>query len=244
MNKILTTLSALLKGQLKGHTGQWAEDTIVRKLFLRSKKQGFYVDLGAYHPFIHSNTAYLYLKGWKGINVDANKHSIPLFDKARPNDINLNLALIPSNQYGNNSQTVELYLPNEGSDETGRNGIAATASLNSSIASERNLKRTEKVNAIDIYTLFQKYNLTEIDYLNIDIEGMDYYILQDINYKNTKIHVISVEDYCSSIHTAVESKITKHLQNNGYDLVSRVGPTSIFALRESDRLIRNIYNSV
>jgi len=157
MNKILTTLSALLKGQLKGHTGQWAEDTIVRKLFLRSKKQGVYVDLGAYHPFIHSNTAYLYLKGWKGINVDANKHSIPLFDKARPNDINLNLALIPSNQYGNNSQTVELYLPNEGSDETGRNGIAATASLNSSIASERNLKRTEKVNAIDIYTLFQKY---------------------------------------------------------------------------------------
>jgi len=244
MKKIFTILSALLKGQLKGHTGQWAEDVVIRKLFLRSKKQGTYVDLGAHHPFIHSNTAWLWFKGWRGINVDANKHSIALFDKSRPDDTNLNLAIIPSSQYIGGTRMVDLYLPNEESNETGEHGITATASVNSDIASERNFKKTEKVNSIDILTLFEKYNLTEIDYLNIDVEGMDFQILQDINFTDVKIHAISVEDYCSSIHAAVESKTTKHLQKNGYDLVSRVGPTSIFARRESDRLIRNIYNLI
>ena len=244
MKKFFTILSALLKGQLKGHTGQWAEDVVIRKLFLRSKKQGIYVDLGAHHPFIHSNTAWLWFKGWRGINVDANKHSITLFNKSRPNDTNLNLAIIPSSQYIGSTQMVDLYLPNEESNETGEHGITATASVNSDIASERNFKKTEKVNAIDILTLFEKYNLTEIDYLNIDVEGMDYQILQDINFTDVKIHTISVEDYCSSIHAVVESKTTIHLQKNGYDLVSRVGPTSIFARRESDRLIRNIYNLI
>lgn len=242
LKKIFTTLSALLKGQLKGHTGQWAEDVVIRKLFLRSKKQGTYVDLGAHHPFIHSNTAWLWFKGWRGINVDANKHSIALFNKSRPNDTNLNLAIIPSSQYIGGTRIVDLYLPNEESNETGEHGITATASVNSDIALERNFKKTEKVNSIDIHTLFEKYNLTEIDYLNIDVEGMDYQILQDINYTDIKIHAISIEDYCSNIHAAVESKIAKHLQKNGYDFVSRVGPTSIFARRESELLIRNIYN--
>ncbi|MBT5268497.1 MAG: FkbM family methyltransferase [Candidatus Marinimicrobia bacterium] len=244
MKNIFTILSALLKGQLKGHTGQWAEDVVVRKLFLRSKKQGIYVDLGAHHPFTHSNTAWLWFKGWRGINVDANRHSITLFNKSRPNDTNLNLAIIPSSQYTGGTRAVDLYLPDEESCETGDHGITATASVDSDIASERNFQKTEKVDAIDVLTLFKQHHLTEIDYLNIDVEGLDFQILQDIDYNSVKIHAISVEDYCSSIHAAVESETTKYLQQHGYDLVSRVGPTSIFALRESDRLIRNIYNLI
>jgi len=244
MKKILSILSALFKGDLKGHTGQWAEDVVVRKLFLRSKKQGTYVDLGAHHPFIHSNTAWLWFKGWKGINVDANKRSIALFNKIRPHDSNLNLAIIPASQYSDGTRTVELYLPDEESSETGEGGITATASVNREVAQERKFKKTETVNAIDVQSLFEQHQLTEIDYLNIDVEGLDYQILLDIDYSKVTIHAISVEDYCSSIHAAVESKTTQHLQQNGYDLVSRVGPTSIFALRESDRLIRNIYNLI
>lgn len=244
MKPFLKTLSALFKGHIKGHTGQWAEDVVVRKLFLRSKKRGTYVDLGAHHPFLHSNTAWLWLKGWHGINVDANHRSITLFKQVRTNDINLNLAIIPASQYAEGARSIELYLPDETSIETGKDGITATASVNQSVASERDYKRTEQVEAIDVQTLFEQQNLTEIDYLNIDVEGMDYQILQDIDFTKVTIHAISIEDYSPSIQQAVNSEITQYLSAQGYDLVSRVGPTSIFARRESDRLIRNIYNLI
>ena len=40
----------------------------------------------------------LYKKGWSGINIDINKISIDLFKLARPNDINLNLAISDANK--------------------------------------------------------------------------------------------------------------------------------------------------
>ena len=59
----LKTIMALFKGQIKCHTGQFGEDIVIKKLFDRKKKNGFYVDLGANHPFLHSNTAFFWLKG-------------------------------------------------------------------------------------------------------------------------------------------------------------------------------------
>ena len=64
--------SALFSGGIKGHFGQGAEDVLVRKLFPRTKKDGVYLDIGAYHPFKHSNTAWFWMKGWRGYNIDAN----------------------------------------------------------------------------------------------------------------------------------------------------------------------------
>ena len=57
------------------HFGNYGEDLILHRLFDRTYRNGFYVDLGAYHPFRFSNTAYFYLKGWNGINVDANENA-------------------------------------------------------------------------------------------------------------------------------------------------------------------------
>ena len=51
---------------------------------------GFYVDVGAFHPFRFSNTALLHLhKGWCGVNIDASPEAIALFNVHRPNDINI-----------------------------------------------------------------------------------------------------------------------------------------------------------
>ena len=59
--------------------------------FFKDKKEGFYVDVGAFHPFRISNTYALYKKGFKGINIDISATSIDFFNFARPDDINLNV---------------------------------------------------------------------------------------------------------------------------------------------------------
>ena len=76
---------------------RWGEDSFLINYF-KGTSNGRYIDIGAFHPFRGSNTYLLYKKGWSGINIDLNKTSIDLFKLARPNDINLNLAISDANK--------------------------------------------------------------------------------------------------------------------------------------------------
>ena len=61
--------------------------------FLEKKNNGFYVDIGCYHPIKGSLTYRLHKKGWKGLNVDLSRISIDLFKLARPKDYNIHAAV-------------------------------------------------------------------------------------------------------------------------------------------------------
>ena len=76
---------------------QFGEDKKIIKLFKKNTK-GTYVDIGCFHPIMHSNTAKLYNKGWNGINIDLNPISIDLFKILRKKDKNYCAAISNSNQ--------------------------------------------------------------------------------------------------------------------------------------------------
>ncbi len=67
---------------------QFGEDKVLLDLF-KGKDNGRYVDIGAHHPYRYSNTFLLHKKGWSGVNIDPNPHTISLFKKARPKDENI-----------------------------------------------------------------------------------------------------------------------------------------------------------
>ena len=67
---------------------QEGEDMILRRVF-ENQKTGFYVDVGAHHPFRFSNTYYFYKQGWQGINIDAMPESMDVFRRFRKRDINI-----------------------------------------------------------------------------------------------------------------------------------------------------------
>ena len=70
----------LFKNKRKGnYFGEFGEDILINRFF-RKKNEGFYVDVGCYHPIEINNTYLLYKKNWKGINIDASKFSIDLFN--------------------------------------------------------------------------------------------------------------------------------------------------------------------
>ena len=69
---------AFLRPKLHGHYNlkylncsysQEGEDMVLAR-YLEGQKNGFYVDVGAHHPFRFSNTYHFYLKGWHGVNID------------------------------------------------------------------------------------------------------------------------------------------------------------------------------
>ena len=71
---------------------QFQEDIFLQKYF-KDINDGFYVDIGCYHPIKGSLTYQLYKKGWKGLNVDLSKVSIDLFKLARSKDYNIHAAV-------------------------------------------------------------------------------------------------------------------------------------------------------
>ena len=62
------------------------EDLFINDYF-KGLKSGLYMDIGCYHPIRYSNTALLFNRGWRGINIDMNQTSIDLFNIIRKKDI-------------------------------------------------------------------------------------------------------------------------------------------------------------
>jgi hypothetical protein len=61
------------------------EDVLLARVFA-GQESGFYVDIGAGHPWVDSVTCHFYLHGWKGLNVEPRPGMANLLRKWRPLD--------------------------------------------------------------------------------------------------------------------------------------------------------------
>ena len=85
-----------------------------------------------------------------------------------------------------------------------------------------------------ISKFFEKNNIDKIDYLSIDIEGMDYSVLMNLDLKKFKVENISFEHLHLTLWQKI--KIVTKLINNGY-FFSGMG----FDVRKSDWMFTKNY---
>jgi FkbM family methyltransferase len=143
------------------HLGEFGEDIFIRRFF-KNEKKGFYVDIGCYHPIKGSLTYYLFKEGWKGLNVDLSKISVDLFKTARPNDHNINAAV---------------------TDFDGETFYYENGAINqqNSLISHSDNKKI-KIQAYKLATLLNNLSISNIDYLNIDVEGSDFKVILSLDF--------------------------------------------------------------
>ncbi len=221
---LLRVLQTLFSGKSKIHCSQYGEDILIHKIFSKRLHTGFYLDVGAFHPFQYSNTAYLWAKGWRGMNVDANPNSIRLFEKTRTQDINL-LAAVVSAETAKSHTTVPMFITGQQVDPMG--------TCDPNTAGQRSLARMHDIAAFDIGRILAMATEKagqQIDFLNIDIEGLDETIIHEIDFSTYQPSVICVEDYSTDIPASVNSRITHRLLSAGYRFDAKIGPSSIFQL--------------
>lgn len=223
---MMRKLIALFQKGLRPHFGQSAEDILIRH-YLRSHETGTYLDLGAYDPFIMSNTALLWTRGWRGCNVDANYSSIKKFKKYRPIDLNLHAAVVTKAEK-RASDTVKFFV--DGSDSKSR---SARGSLYKSSRSNSEIL----VPCRSIIDIVDACNFTELNFLNVDLEGHDFKIISEFPFEQLAPDVISIEDVGKTALEAVNSQIGQFLALKGYNLVARTYLTSIFV--KGDELVRS-----
>lgn len=147
---------------------QHGDDLMILNLFrLMGIEKPSYLDLGAHDPYTISNTALLYERGCRGVNVEANPILFEKFKELRPEDVNVNVGVGPVRG------TMKFY---KYSDTCGRNTFSFKE-----VQSLRGCLQVQQELDLDVFTLedivFAHCRGVFPDLLSCDIEGLDYDVM-------------------------------------------------------------------
>jgi hypothetical protein len=197
---------------------QEGEDLILDRIY-NGKSNGFYVDIGAHHPFRFSNTFLFYQRGWKGINVDANPGSKTLFDQFRPNDINLEIGI------SSNESVLDYYNFKEGALNTFSGELA-----NQYLKGGWELKEIIKIKTCSLKQILEE-NIPQnqpIDFMSMDIEGFELAALTSNDWDKFRPKLLLVEILDFELETFAQNEIYKFLKSQGYKLSAKTKNTVFF----------------
>ncbi|RZK27237.1 MAG: FkbM family methyltransferase [Flavobacterium sp.] len=197
---------------------QEGEDLILARIF-GEKKNGRFVDVGAHHPKKYSNTYKFYLSGWRGINIDAMPGSMISFQKYRPEDINIEAGVACNKgeltYYIFNEPALNTFDKVEAGKKDGKNGYT--------------ILRKIKVNVLPLAEILDQYlaPTDPIDFLTIDVEGLDFEVIQSNNWNVYRPKVVLIEEL-RNIQGENNNKISAFLVEKGYELIAKTYNTLIF----------------
>ena len=200
---------------------QEGEDMVLQSFYEgRKKYKGFYIDVGAHHPYRFSNTLFFYKRGWRGINIEPTPNAVKAFNIFRRRDINLNIGI------SGKRDKLLFYCFNE----PALNGFSKELSeeRDSTSAKYKIIKQIE-IETLPLADVLDKYLPEEqkIDFLTIDVEGFDLQVLQSNNWQKYKPMFILVEDRID-FNNLADSEVYKYLEEQGYQLVAKTLRTLFF----------------
>jgi len=218
INKIYANI-VRFHGYLKKSYSQSGEDKVLEAYF-RNQKKGFYIDIGAHHPFRFSNTYLFYKKGWKGINIDATPGSMKLFKKYRPRDINVEIPI------SNSHKKISYYI----FDEPALNGFSSELSKWRADKTKYKILKTIKLAPKKLSEILDKYidPKTKIDFMSVDVEGYEYEVLTSNNWGKYTPKYILVEMLDTELENVSKNKVYLYLKSKNYHMIKKIGRNVIF----------------
>jgi FkbM family methyltransferase len=203
---------------------QEGEDMILRRA-LKKRKHGFYVDVGAHHPFRFSNTYMLYKKGWHGINIDAMPGSMTLFDRYRPRDINLETAVADA------PREMTFYMFADPAVNTLNEQQAAE-----SVRQGVQLVEKKQLHSRRLEDILDQHlpAATTIDVMSVDVEGLDLQVLKSNDWSRYRPRFLLVERLDLAFPALLEDELYLYLKAQHYELYAKTVNTLFFQDRSLD----------
>ena len=200
---------------------QFQEDKFILKQFPINYK-GKYLDVGCFHPTRHSNTHRMYKLGWTGMNIDLNPLTIELFNYARPKDINLNIGI------SNKEMEKKLYFIDELNTQNTLDPNQLFFLKNQqNIRDEEISEKIIKVKPINV--ILSEYEFNHIDFMNLDVEGHELEIIENLDFNKYNIKYLCVEMLKHNSESKFKSeKINQILKSNKYSLIKEIGFNYIY----------------
>jgi FkbM family methyltransferase len=192
---------------------------------LKHIDQGFYIDVGANDPDQDSVTKAFYERGWRGINVEPAPQWFERLEKARPRDINLQLAL------GAEPGAITLYeIPDTGLS-------TAEKEFAERHEAERGYQSRElRVKMDTLSRVCERFHLARIHFLKIDVEGAEKAVLQGADFRKIRPWIILVEATLPNSQEESYSDWEPLLLNAGYEYAYFDGLNRYYVAGEHENL--------
>ncbi len=198
--------SPIASSYVRRSFSQFGEDRIVHEL-LGGKRNGFFVEVGAWHPFNFSNTRLFAEMGWKGLLIEPQPAAARNLRRFRKEATVVNCAV-------GETETTALFR------------CAATCSklVDRSAASE-NDPSTIKVQVRRLQSILADIpSIACIVFLSVDCEGHDLSVLRSNDWQKYRPIIVAVEDHVAE----TQSEIHEFLSAQGYRFCGWAGLTKIF----------------
>lgn len=211
-------------------TSQNGETEILRKL-INSDSQRYIIDVGANDGITHSNSYPFVQDGWNCLAIEANPF---VYQRLQRNLAHYKNAVTLNQACSNHDNLGNLYI---GSD--GLNGMFSTlCNDNNSWFSFSRTNQKIPVQISRLETILDGQNVpTDFSILMVDTEGMDYEVLQGLNFHKYKPKVIITENYKHNLqkHDAKFQLLEQH----GYVYKHKVGCNTIWVRGGSSESVQS-----
>lgn len=197
---------------------QDGEDLILDRL-LDGQARGFFVDVGAHHPIRFSNTYLFYLRGWRGINIDAQPRSMQPFKRLRPHDINVEVGV--GSQPGHaryfrfNEPALNTFEPEEAKRKAG-----GPYRIEEEV--DVNVRRLDDILAEELPAD------TAIDFISVDVEGRDLDVLRSNDWQKYRPRFVLAETLRTPLLELGQCPVSAFMVLQGYAPVCKAYNTTFF----------------
>lgn len=197
---------------------QEGEDMMLAKL-LQFHPKGFYVDVGAHHPERYSNTANLYARGWRGINIDPIPDMKANFDRLRPRDINLQMGV------GEQEATMTYHMFDPGAYNTFSEEKAAEVRAQGVTELGK-----QEIAIRPLAAILDEHMPVgiEVDVMNVDVETLDHEVLKSNDWHKYRPKLIVVEMLRLEVVDYDKDPIYQLLTEQGYKLKCKAINSAIY----------------
>ncbi|KAK8379285.1 hypothetical protein O3P69_019272 [Scylla paramamosain] len=190
----------------KKHYSEFGQSNILDEFILHGLSNGVYLEAGAVDGEYLSNTLYLEKHlGWSGVLVEPLPATYDALRRKHRKSYTLNAALSTTTT----AQT--LHMRTEG-----KKGVMSHFLREGEEEGEGEGEVT--VLSLPLYTILLSLNLTQLDFLSLDLEGAELKVLRTVPWERVRVRVLCVE--CNRVGA---SPLTHFLLSQGYYHIGNFG---------------------
>lgn len=198
---------------------QEGEDIVLQKM-IGDKRNGFYVEIGAHHPFRYSNTYLFYRKGWKGICIDPLPGIARKFALWRKRDIFLEIGI------AGRKDTLYYHQFKEPAYNTFDASLAKER-VDKAISEEIAVKPVPVLPLCEVLDTYLPESQA-IDFFSVDVEGLDLEVLQSNNWQKYRPAYIIAESLTTCFSAVGDDEVAVFLHSIGYVPYAKTGNSVVY----------------
>lgn len=204
---------------------QCNQDQFLNEIVFKNKKNGVFVDIGAHNGVTFSNSYFFENElDWTGLCVEANPTVFDDLKKSRKSTC-INCCIVPFEKMDLHFLKISGY-PNMLSGIYEFYDPRHLTRIQNELNQFGGSCELISLPSATVNDLLQKYSISTVDFLSLDIEGGELDILKSIDYKTFDIKAITVENAYSDKNFEV------FMKSRGYILFKNLGHDQLFIKNE------------